>query len=248
MDTFISIFEQRRENSGRTADRISGTTAHGFQTADAPLKKGNDRCLNIAKGFSINEVMISMFIMSVGIVTVISLFSNGFINSQFDRDRIVAAGLAQEGVELVKNIRDNDFAVGGNGFTGFGNLSSNRDVCGLDYTDTQFVTTGNISLRNCFGNGGGGNVERRFSLVPSGGYFTNPYSDSGTVTKFARTIYIDYDSAGPSASVTSMVWWGGNDTLPSGVLDGDNNPSVVSACTAANKCVYSKMQLENWKP
>jgi Tfp pilus assembly protein PilV len=76
------------------------------------MKKQTLHQMKNRKGFSINEVMISMFVMSVGIVTVIGLFSKGFINSQLDRDRIVAAGLAQEGVELVKNVRDNSFARG----------------------------------------------------------------------------------------------------------------------------------------
>jgi hypothetical protein len=153
-----------------------------------------------------------------------------------------------EGVEIVKNIRDNNFTQGGNGFVPFDSLAAgHRDTCGLDYTDTQFVISGAISGRNCFGNASS-NVERRFSLVLSGNYFTNPYSSSGTNEKFGRTIYIDYNPGAPSASVISMVWWGGSAGIPSGVLDGSNNPTIVSNCTATNKCAYSQVNLELWKP
>jgi Tfp pilus assembly protein PilV len=188
----------------------------------------NRSCKN---GFSINEVMISMFVLSVGIVTVIGLFSKGFINSALDRDRIVAAGLAQEGVELVKNVRDNSFAKGD--ADGFVHFVASSDYCRASYDSSA-------SAMDCSNNSGDRPASNlaRYTLSLSGSYYKHTNSASA---KFSRYIDVDYNNGQKMADVVSFVYWGGS--VPSDIENGN-----VTNCHIGNKCVYSKVRLENWKP
>jgi Tfp pilus assembly protein PilV len=60
------------------------------------------------KGFSIGEVMVAVFIMLVGIVGAIMLTARSIQDLGDSRESIVATLLAQEGTELVRNLRDNN--------------------------------------------------------------------------------------------------------------------------------------------
>ena len=184
------------------------------------------------RGFSINEVMISMFIVSVGLLTVIGLFSSGFLNSALDRDRIVAADLAQEGAELVKNVRDNDLVSGSNGFVDF----PVQTHCQIDYNDTVFTCYPDVN-----------DPDQKFSLDISGEY----YASSNTAQKFSRYVNIAYSSANEAADVVSVVYWNRSwstdiKTSNGGFVSGNNVD--LTNCTVANKCVYSRLRLEAWKP
>ncbi len=218
------------------------------------------------------EVMTAMFVVSVGLVTVIKIFSSGFINSATDRDRIVAAGLAQEGLEIVKNIRDNSLAIPGNfGFEKFYDFVDHnglpfdpyRNLCGLDYMDVQLAQTAsfdnsnNGASRNCF-DSNSNNPARKYSLLPQSGgpdvgFMRDSYNADPPPAKWARAVYIDYQNnntetnySDDSADVTSIVWWSGSASWPDVFSSG--NPTNLSNCTAATKCVYAKMHLDAWKP
>ena len=229
--------------SGRSHRSKSGTTARAV------------------RGFSFMEVMTAMFVVTVGLVTVITLFSKGFVNSATDRDRIVAAGLAQEGVEIVKNIRDNSLAIPGNvGFENFGPLTAHpqhdHNQCGLDYTDTIFDNSG--GGQNCFNTGN--SPENKFSLSLG----ANGFQAVATTQKWARVVYVFYNDNDnvtttptyffdDSADVVSIVWWGGSSSPPSSVPAGNDKTKAIidsglSGCTASTKCVYATMHLDAWKP
>jgi type II secretory pathway pseudopilin PulG len=59
------------------------------------------------KGFSLIEVFASLMILSFGIAAVIVLMMQSIRSSQTARDQIIASMLAQEGIELVRNLKDN---------------------------------------------------------------------------------------------------------------------------------------------
>ncbi|MFA5228268.1 MAG: type II secretion system protein [Candidatus Paceibacterota bacterium] len=58
------------------------------------------------KGFSLIEMLISVVIITTGIVGTFSVISSFSEQSKQLRDNFVAAYLVQEGIEIVKNIRD----------------------------------------------------------------------------------------------------------------------------------------------
>ena len=57
------------------------------------------------KGFSLLEVIIAMFIASVGLVGILSLANMSLKGSSLSKNRLIASGLAQEGIEVVRDIR-----------------------------------------------------------------------------------------------------------------------------------------------
>lgn len=64
------------------------------------------------KAFTLVEVLVAVFILIVGAGTAFSLVSQMFSTASLIRDRFIAAYLAQEGIEIVKNIRDSNWIAG----------------------------------------------------------------------------------------------------------------------------------------
>ncbi len=65
--------------------------------------------LNNRTGFSLIEVIVAIFLISVGLVVVVSLINRTIYYTQSVSSRLAAVYLAQEGMEIVKNIRDSNF-------------------------------------------------------------------------------------------------------------------------------------------
>ncbi|MFH1820418.1 MAG: prepilin-type N-terminal cleavage/methylation domain-containing protein [Candidatus Nealsonbacteria bacterium] len=84
------------------------------------------------KGFTLIEVVIALFIISMGTLAAFSLMQQALAFTSVSSSRLTAAYLAQEGVEITRNLRDNNWLqelAWDQGLTscGFG--------CEADYTD-----------------------------------------------------------------------------------------------------------------
>ena len=178
----------------------------------------------------------AIFVLSIGMIATFSLFNKGIKNLQNERDLIVASLLAQEGVEVVRNIRDNNWAA--RDFTDiakqndppvfrdilYANNSTTKN-CSIDYNTEKLLSTICASSANVSGN-------RKISLD---GYF---YKTLSTNSKFRRKVTLEStDGNGEystGAEITSMVIWSGG-----------NFPDI-SNCTIVSKCVFSQSILTNW--
>ncbi len=217
-------------------------------------QKGGDRDFSRIRAFSMVEVIIASAIVAIGLTAVLQLLSSSLNNAFRDTDAIVATELAQEGLEYAYNVRDANLADStvsppgsANAFPTSGTHkfpgTAARDFCGPDAATPRFILSG--AGRNCFANAK--NSEHRYSLVPVGNFYV--FQDA--VTHFARIVSIELDdvSAPKQAEITSIVWWGRSDVLPTGVFPGVSADSVdVSQCTRANQCAYVRAVLTNWKP
>jgi len=61
------------------------------------------------KGFSIIEVMIAIFVFAFGLTSVFAMLSWSIRMSDYSRNLIIASHLADEQLELFKNIRDSNY-------------------------------------------------------------------------------------------------------------------------------------------
>lgn len=181
------------------------------------------------RGFSLIEVIIAVFIILVGFLTVLSLMSSSLKGLFDSRDQIIASLLAQESIELARNIRDNAWFCGSSSCLSFASFPSNNSSaseCIIDFADTS------IANANC----GAGKIKTLYNN--SGQYRSDDFKGTGTQTKFSRKIDIVYDSGSSAsaaeATVTSMVIWGSS--FPAGASD----------CNVANKCAYAKLILSRW--
>ena len=92
------------------------------------------------KGFSIIESLIAISIMSAGLVGVILIIQEvGAYGSNYIFN-LTAAYLAQEGIEVVRNIRDNNVISGNNWTNG---ITLNASDYRLDYRSNKFPDDSN---------------------------------------------------------------------------------------------------------
>ena len=65
-------------------------------------------------GFSILEIVVAFSIITIGLVGVLSLTTQNVQVEYINKNNLIASQLAQEGLELVRNIRDNNWLSGNN--------------------------------------------------------------------------------------------------------------------------------------
>lgn len=198
------------------------------------------------KGFSIGEVLLAAFVLTSGLLATSALMSTSLQNSFETRDAIIATQLAQEGIELVRNFRDNDFAAGGNGFSNNYLFHNSQRRCRLDYSDNTPSDLSSLTCHNTAPSSSGAGASR-YTL-----HYTNalvPYAHTGTSPeRFSRYIYIGYDQGSADdqyddfAVVKSYVYWG--EVVPD-FPNPDN--TTFSDCTIKNRCVFTEVTLTSWK-
>ena len=90
------------------------------------------------KSFTLIEVTVAIFLLTVGTVGAFSLIQRTIVLSTIGAAQLQATYLAQEGIEIVRNIRDSNWLAGvdwGN------NLSSGVETGLLGRFDRQIVIT-----------------------------------------------------------------------------------------------------------
>lgn len=168
------------------------------------------------KGFSILEVLAAVFVLSIGITAVLSLMSNSISNSVDSRNSIIASALAQEGAELVRNIRDNNF---------LGVYGSTDPFYGLgegDYSVDYVNGIENASSQDDY----------RLNYDNDGFYVHS--ASGGIQTRFLRKINVEEDIANSGKKITSMVIWRGT------------NFPQPSDCNMGSGCIYAEEILTDW--
>jgi len=58
------------------------------------------------KGFTLLEVILAIFVLTVAVSGAFALISQTFVLASLTQSRLIASYLAQEGIEIVKNTRD----------------------------------------------------------------------------------------------------------------------------------------------
>ena len=147
------------------------------------------------KGFSLLELIITILVVSIGILGTYSVVSYTLSAIGLSSSRLTAAYLAQEGIEIVRNIRDTnwleeDAGVSGvlwNSGLGTGNYEADYRNDGLD---TCFSPCNFNSLR---------------VLQIEGGFYRYG-GTAGVNTPFKRKITID-SGPGGSLTVTVSIQW-----------------------------------------
>lgn len=61
------------------------------------------------KWFSIIEVLIGIMIFSLGLVSIFMLILSALRMNEYSKNSIIASNLAREGIEVIRNIRDNNY-------------------------------------------------------------------------------------------------------------------------------------------
>lgn len=146
-----------------------------------------------SKGFTIIELMVAIVILSFGIMGAYGAFFP-FINATYAISyKFTGAYLAQEGLEVVRNIRDANFIKSATWSDGLLECSLG---CQLDYkTGTSSETLSNkLKAYN----------PSEFLKINEAGLYGY---DNGVNTKFKRKIIIDHQLGADVLKVSVIVTW-----------------------------------------
>lgn len=185
-----------------------------------------------ARGFTIIEMVISIFIISVALVGIFSAFTLVSIIASDTTNRLVAVYLAQEGMEITRNMRDTNWINMDTclpetpcTYDWLGGLKDCSTGCEADYT-TGTGIAGEFPLRASLG--------EYLKLDNDTGFYN--YT-GGTPTKFKRKITVE-SIAGHDyvAKVTVEVSWQKKSTALSPSFEADTcNPAN---CTTVIGTLY----------
>ena len=67
------------------------------------------KCLNDKRGFTLIEVTVAMFLVTVGVLGVFTVIQRTISFISISSSKLVASYLAQEGIETIRNIRDSNW-------------------------------------------------------------------------------------------------------------------------------------------
>jgi len=154
--------------------------------------------LTMKNGFTIMEAIVAIFVITTGIVGVLSLVTQTISSATYSKNRLIAAYLAQEGIEIVRNIRDTEWLK---------TASWGSDICTsfpceweADYTTTSFLNDCGSGINyNCH------NYSSNDFLRIDGGFYNYLF---GNPTKFTRKITINNGPvSGSSLNIKVEIFW-----------------------------------------
>jgi type II secretory pathway pseudopilin PulG len=140
------------------------------------------------RGFTIVEIITVLFVVSVGLIGVLSLIIKNIQSQTFNKQNLIAYQLAQEGIELTREVRDTNWKLG----LDF-NDSLTDGYYSLDYNN---LTPTPVSEGN------------PPPLYLNGGYYSHtPSAPNATSTGFKRSIRIETLDPPTAMRVTCTVAW-----------------------------------------
>lgn len=152
-------------------------------------------------GFTLVETMVAIAILAVALVGPFVAIRTSLIASYIARDELIASSLAQEGMEYIRSVRDNNYLNGRTWMDGLSNYScyiSAADYCILDPRLGDLHTTPSAMQQ-------AGTVPSAITplYLTTGGIYTY---GSGTATSFRRYVQLTSVNA-HEVRVTVTVQW-----------------------------------------
>ncbi len=159
-------------------------------------------------GYSLVEVLVAITVLLIALVGPLTIAHSGLQRAIHSKDNTLAVFLAQEGIEAVVKLREDD-ALDASSYTNLGEVWGNltalaalcpvggSESCGVLIAEDGSVTTG--SFYRCSGNCGMKQYDGASVPLKQG-------AAGGTATAYTRELYITVDNV--LAQVQSVVSWG----------------------------------------
>ena len=172
------------------------------------------------------EVLMATVIFSIGFVALANLMLSSLKDSADSRNLIIASELAQEGVELVRNFRDNNIALAtGNAFNNMNTAPNGMNCPKIG----GMISSPNLAT--CLPIMAGFSAGQLFYDSANYSYVYNNNSGAYPATPFLRKVTISADAN--AHVVRSMVIWG-SETFP-----------AVGSCNPSSRCTYVDLILND---
>ena len=147
------------------------------------------------KAFTLIEMVVAVFIIIIAVVGIIEMTSKYVQRIKFEKESYVAALLGQEGVEIVKNIRDTNWVAGNAWDTG---LTSCGSGCQADYTTSLSAYDGSYLY-----------IENTTKLYK---YIASPVAGD-IKTIYNRKVTIDTGTSNILKVIVDVYWRGNTTTV-----------------------------------
>lgn len=161
--------------------------------------KKNDKFFSKKRGFTLVETFVAISIFLIVLIPTMSLTADSLMSSYLARDQITASFLAQEGVEMVRYLRDTGALEGDS------NWLENIGPAGSRCLNTNGCTIDPITkaVANC-SIGIGCDPLKYNPTTRQYGYSGGP---GWTESNFVRTIKVDDSISPDEAEIVSTVSW-----------------------------------------
>ena len=146
-------------------------------------------------GFTLVETLVAITVLVMAVAAPLTLGSQGLTASRVARDQVIATYLAQEAVEYIRNLRDNNELAGQSSWLTGLSLCLSGATCKIDIPQTEVTSCG-----------GGTCPVLNFNST-TGLYGYTPTGGSWTATKFTRSIAMQETVPGIEAKITVTVSW-----------------------------------------
>ena len=146
-------------------------------------------------GFTLLEVMMATLIIGIGLVGVSSLIAQNIQVQYINKNVLIASQLAQEGLELVRNVRDENWLIDGNDWKIGAGSGTNSDIVQDAHYAIDYLGSINSSVNTITDNGA--------KLYINSDYYN--HTVSGDVTPFFRLIEAIEDAGGSFLTVICTV-------------------------------------------
>jgi len=158
------------------------------------------------RGFTLIEMMVVIFVVGIGLVGALSFFNINISNQSEAKNELIAAGLAQESVDLVRNVVDYNYLKGNSWYKNLSNKNGSSNSC-------KNIDVNSLASHDC----GSSNNKNNICIDANKRYYQ---CDDSTQT-FTRTLDItgvdingsgvDLD-LGDCLNVSVAVSWNGRTT------------------------------------
>jgi prepilin-type N-terminal cleavage/methylation domain-containing protein len=148
--------------------------------------------IKLKAGFSLIEILAVLFIVSMTLLGVVSLIIQNIQVQSINKSNLIASSLAQEGIELIRHVRDNNWKNNQNFDEGL--LDGERYI--VDFNSGTAIAVTDVSQTRLFLNNG---------------FYVHDVGSLGTLSEtiFSRQVVIDRLNSYPGAplQVRSIVSW-----------------------------------------
>lgn len=170
---------------------------------------------NTSRWFSIIEVLIGIFVFSLGLVSIYALLASSLRINDYNNNSIIASNLAREQIELFRNIRDTNYKklqvwdqVNPQTWS-----SSDRFSADTYYTLENNLSTGNIDVQDLWST----ITESETDIITMRWEYglcldsTNAYTHDcnwwNTTTPFLRYLHITELEPGSYKVLSKVIWY-----------------------------------------
>lgn len=152
------------------------------------------------------ETLVAIFILLISTTGPLSFAQSGLRASFLARDQIVAFYLAQDVIETIKNLRDNNSLSGANWLALDGGAIASLTTCGTSGRGCQMETGSDFTIKQCTSTP----CEPMYYNSTTKEFILDDVGSAVTPSKYTRTFYVDEIKDEREAQVIVVVEWDSN--------------------------------------